>query len=46
MATFTTERGGRWLEVVEYLEVAKALRIDPFALLHQLTTGTQGRSAR
>jgi transcriptional regulator with XRE-family HTH domain len=31
------ERGERRLDVVEYLEVAKALRVDPLELLRQLT---------
>lgn len=30
------ERGERRLDVVEYLDVAKALRLDPFELLRQL----------
>lgn len=33
------ERGERRLDVVEFLEVAKALRIDPFAVMRQLIQG-------
>jgi len=40
------ERGERRLDVVEYLEVAQALRIDPFSLLRHLTTGLPKRSSR
>ena len=40
------ERGERRLDVVEYLEVAQALRIDPFSLLRQLTAGLPKRSSR
>ena len=35
------ERGERRLDVVEFFEIAKALRIDPFVLLRDLTTGSQ-----
>jgi transcriptional regulator with XRE-family HTH domain len=40
------ERGERRLDVVEYLEVAQALRIDPFGLLRNLTNAVPKRSAR
>jgi transcriptional regulator with XRE-family HTH domain len=33
------ERGERRLDVVEFLEIAKALRIDAFGLLKHLTDG-------
>ncbi len=33
------ERGERRLDVVEFLEVAKALRINPFDLIRHLTSG-------
>jgi ribosome-binding protein aMBF1 (putative translation factor) len=35
------ERGERRLDVVEYLEVAEALRTDPFELLRELTRSSQ-----
>lgn len=38
------ERGERRLDVVEFLEVAQALRIDPFHLLKRLTAGSQKRT--
>ena len=43
------ERGERRLDVVEFLEVSKALRIDPFDLLRQLIGVPKrpaGKSAR
>jgi transcriptional regulator with XRE-family HTH domain len=40
------ERGERRLDVVEYFEVAKALRIEPFGLLKHLTTGAPRRAPR
>ena len=39
------ERGERRLDVVEYLEVARALRIDPFGLLRNLTSVAPKRSS-
>jgi transcriptional regulator with XRE-family HTH domain len=38
------ERGERRLDVVEFLEVAQALRIDPFDFLKRLTAGSQKRT--
>ncbi len=42
------ERGERRLDLIEFLEVAQALDIDPFAFLKALhdPDGTQGRSTR
>jgi transcriptional regulator with XRE-family HTH domain len=39
------ERGERRLDVVEYLEVARALRIDPFSLLRSLASVAPKRSS-
>jgi ribosome-binding protein aMBF1 (putative translation factor) len=39
------ERGERRLDVVEYLEVARALQIDPFGLLRNLTRAAPKRSS-
>jgi ribosome-binding protein aMBF1 (putative translation factor) len=40
------ERGERRLDVVEFLEIAKALRIDAFGLLKHLTDGNIKRLPR
>jgi transcriptional regulator with XRE-family HTH domain len=40
------ERGERRLDVVEFLEVAQALRIDPFRLLRRLITGSSKQPPR
>jgi transcriptional regulator with XRE-family HTH domain len=40
------ERGERRLDVVEYLEVARALQIDPFGLLRNLARAAPKQSPR
>ena len=40
------ERGERRLDVIEFLEVAKALRIDPFNLMRDLTRAAPKHPSR